>query len=96
MKIETLRQRLREAGAAHEERDGWQRPSWERTADIARTLHRRGFLTKLRQSTGQDVEAGCGLLRVRAAQAARQQAGRTGVTVALHRKVSSRASSSSG
>ncbi|MES2939277.1 MAG: RNA methyltransferase [Pseudomonadota bacterium] len=42
------------------------RPSWERAAQIARTLHRRGILTKLRQSAAQDVEGGCGQLRVRA------------------------------
>ncbi|HEX2825964.1 MAG TPA: RNA methyltransferase [Burkholderiales bacterium] len=45
----------------------YQRPSWERAAHIARTLHGRGILTKLRQSAGQDVEAGCGQLRARAA-----------------------------
>ena len=43
----------------------FKRPSWERAAEIARTLHRRGILTKLRQSAGQDVEAGCGQLRAR-------------------------------
>jgi 23S rRNA (adenine2503-C2)-methyltransferase len=43
----------------------FRRPSWERAADMARTLHRRGVLTKLRQSAGQDVEAGCGQLRAR-------------------------------
>jgi 23S rRNA (adenine2503-C2)-methyltransferase len=43
------------------------RPSWERAAEIARALHRRGVLTKLRRSAGQDVEAGCGQLRARAA-----------------------------
>ena len=32
---------------------------------MARELHRRGILTKLRQSAGQDVEAGCGQLRAR-------------------------------
>ncbi len=47
----------------------YQRPSWERAAEIARTLHRRGILTKLRQSAGQDVDAGCGQLRARAPQA---------------------------
>jgi 23S rRNA (adenine2503-C2)-methyltransferase len=41
------------------------RPSWERAAEIARTLHQRGVLTKLRQSAGQDVEGGCGQLRAR-------------------------------
>ena len=44
----------------------FQRPSWERAAQIARTLHRRGVLTKLRHSAGQDVDAGCGQLRARA------------------------------
>jgi 23S rRNA (adenine2503-C2)-methyltransferase len=44
----------------------FKRPSWERAAEIARTLHRRGILTKLRQSAGQDVDAGCGQLRARA------------------------------
>lgn len=41
------------------------RPSWERAAEIARTLHRRGVLTKLRDSAGQDVDGGCGQLRAR-------------------------------
>jgi 23S rRNA (adenine2503-C2)-methyltransferase len=44
----------------------FRRPSWERAAYIARTLHRRGILTKLRHSAGQDVEGGCGQLRARA------------------------------
>ena len=43
----------------------YRRPSWERAAEIARTLHRRGILTKLRQSAGQDVDGGCGQLRAR-------------------------------
>jgi 23S rRNA (adenine2503-C2)-methyltransferase len=43
----------------------FRRPSWERSAEIARNLHRRGILTKLRHSAGQDVDAGCGQLRVR-------------------------------
>mgnify|MGYP000143135366 CR=1 FL=1 len=46
----------------------FKRPSWERAAEIARTLHRRGILTKLRNSAGQDVEGGCGQLRARALQ----------------------------
>ncbi|HEY0826011.1 MAG TPA: RNA methyltransferase, partial [Ramlibacter sp.] len=46
----------------------FRRPSWERAAEIARTLHRRGILTKLRQSAAQDVEGGCGQLRARAAR----------------------------
>jgi 23S rRNA (adenine2503-C2)-methyltransferase len=44
----------------------FQRPSWERAAEIAHSLHQRGVLTKLRQSAGQDVEGGCGQLRARA------------------------------
>jgi 23S rRNA (adenine2503-C2)-methyltransferase len=44
----------------------FRRPSWERAAAIARVLHRRGILAKLRQSAGQDVDGGCGQLRVRA------------------------------
>jgi 23S rRNA (adenine2503-C2)-methyltransferase len=43
------------------------RPSWERSRDIARTLHQRGILTKLRDSAGQDVDGGCGQLQARAA-----------------------------
>ena len=50
---------------------GYQRPSWERAAEIARTLHRRGVLTKLRQSAGQDVDGGCGQLRAREAVSSR-------------------------
>jgi 23S rRNA (adenine2503-C2)-methyltransferase len=43
----------------------FRRPSWERATAIARSLHRRGILTKLRQSAGQDIEGGCGQLRAR-------------------------------
>jgi len=43
----------------------WRRPSWEHAADMARRLHRRGVLTKLRQSAAQDVDGGCGQLRAR-------------------------------
>jgi len=46
----------------------FRRPSWERAAAIARALHRRGILTKLRHSAGQDVDGGCGQLRARAEQ----------------------------
>lgn len=48
----------------------WRRPAAERAAEMARALHRRGILAKLRQSAGQDVDAGCGQLRVRAGGAA--------------------------
>jgi 23S rRNA (adenine2503-C2)-methyltransferase len=43
----------------------FRRPSSGRAAAIAQALNRRGVLTKLRQSAGQDVDAGCGQLRVR-------------------------------
>ncbi len=43
----------------------FRRPAWDKAADIARQLHRRGILTKLRNSAGQDVEGGCGQLRAR-------------------------------
>jgi 23S rRNA (adenine2503-C2)-methyltransferase len=43
----------------------FRRPSLERAQAIAQSLHRRGVLTKLRQSAGQDVDAGCGQLRAR-------------------------------
>jgi 23S rRNA (adenine2503-C2)-methyltransferase len=44
---------------------GFTRPSWERAAAMARALHRRGVLTKLRHSAGQEIDAGCGQLRAR-------------------------------
>jgi 23S rRNA (adenine2503-C2)-methyltransferase len=47
----------------------YRRPSPERATAMVQTLHRRGVLTKLRQSAGQDVEAGCGQLRARAVAA---------------------------
>ncbi|QHE83633.1 RNA methyltransferase [Hydrogenophaga sp. BPS33] len=50
----------------------YQRPSAERASAIARRLHQRGVLTKLRQSAGQDVEGGCGQLRARAERPARR------------------------
>jgi 23S rRNA (adenine2503-C2)-methyltransferase len=49
----------------------FKRPSWGRAAEIARSLHRRGVLTKLRHSAGQDVDAGCGQLRARSTDARR-------------------------
>ena len=48
----------------------FQRPSAERAREIAQTLHRRGVLTKLRQSAGQDVDGGCGQLRARTSSVA--------------------------
>jgi 23S rRNA (adenine2503-C2)-methyltransferase len=44
------------------------RPSWERCKQMARALHERGILTKLRHSAGQDVDGGCGQLRARVAE----------------------------
>jgi 23S rRNA (adenine2503-C2)-methyltransferase len=42
------------------------RPSWDKARAMAASLHQRGVLTKLRDSAGQDVDAGCGQLRARA------------------------------
>jgi 23S rRNA (adenine2503-C2)-methyltransferase len=55
---------------------GFRRPSWERAAHIARTLHRCGVLAKLRHSAGQEVDAGCGQLRARLTPAAVDPGGR--------------------
>ncbi len=44
---------------------GWRRPPWERATAMAAALNRRGILTRLRRSAGQDVDAGCGQLRAR-------------------------------
>ena len=46
----------------------YQRPGAQQAAALARRLHQRGILTKLRQSAGQDVDGGCGQLRARAVQ----------------------------
>ena len=46
----------------------FRRPSGERCEELARALLRRGILTKLRQSAGQDVDGGCGQLRARASE----------------------------
>ena len=54
------------------------RPSWERARAIATELSRRGVLTKLRDSAGQDVEGGCGQLR------AREAVGRPARVVRIH------------
>lgn len=50
---------------------GWCRPPQERIVAITRALNRRGVLTRVRQSAGQDVDAGCGQLRSREAGARR-------------------------
>lgn len=48
------------------EGDDYQRPDPERILEIVRNLQSRGVLTKVRNSAGQDVDAGCGQLRARA------------------------------
>ena len=47
------------------EGDGFRRPSPERAVALAKGLHRRRILTKLRNSAGQDIDGGCGQLRAR-------------------------------
>ncbi len=51
----------------------WRRPSDERAGASMRALNQRGVLARLRQSAGQDVEAGCGQLRARELAAAPQR-----------------------
>ena len=41
------------------------RPGWDAARALAARLTKRGVLTKLRDSAGQDVEGGCGQLRAR-------------------------------
>jgi len=43
----------------------YRRPAWEQAAEMTRQLNRRGVLTRLRRSAGQDVDGGCGQLRAR-------------------------------
>jgi 23S rRNA (adenine2503-C2)-methyltransferase len=43
----------------------FRRPAWDNAYALARELHSKGVLTKLRNSAGQDVDAGCGQLRAR-------------------------------
>jgi len=47
------------------EGEGFRRPSPERAAALAKGLHQRCILTKLRNSAGQDIDGGCGQLRAR-------------------------------
>ena len=51
----------------------FRRPSWDKAHAIAKFLHGRGVLTKLRDSAGQDVDGGCGQLRARAARPQRPE-----------------------
>ena len=55
----------------------FRRPAWEKATAIARSLHQRGILTKLRQSAAQDVDGGCGQLRSRVTGVQRVQAPRS-------------------
>ena len=43
----------------------FERPNWEAARDLAARLTKRGVLTQLRDSAGQDVEGGCGPSRAR-------------------------------
>jgi 23S rRNA (adenine2503-C2)-methyltransferase len=45
---------------------GFERPAWQRAAEMAGRLHQCGILTRLRDSAGQDIDGGCGHLRARA------------------------------
>ncbi|MBS1190970.1 MAG: rlmN [Rhodocyclaceae bacterium] len=51
---------------------GFSRPAAEKADAMAKELHRRGILTKLRNSAGQDIEGGCGQLRARSGPGKRQ------------------------
>jgi 23S rRNA (adenine2503-C2)-methyltransferase len=62
----------------------FERPSAEHASQMARALSKRGVLTKLRQSAGQDVDAGCGQLRART-QAASQSQDSTGTPIGVFR-----------
>mgnify|MGYP000895074892 CR=1 FL=1 len=53
------------------EGEGFQRPATEKAIALAKSLHSRRILTKLRNSAGQDVDGGCGQLRARALAPAR-------------------------
>ena len=55
------------------ETDGFQRPSQERVIEMLHYLHRRGVLTKIRNSAGQDIDGGCGQLRARAQKKAKNK-----------------------
>jgi len=54
---------------------GFARPEREQAEAMARELHRRGILTKLRNSVGQEVDGGCGQLRARSQRSRRQSTG---------------------
>ena len=68
----------------------FRRPAWERAAEMARQLHRRGVLTKLRRSAAQEVEGGCGQLRARALDGAQPLAPRGRLAERLADRVADR------
>ena len=43
----------------------FRRPDWQRCAELAGRLQRRGIVTRLRDSAGQDIDGACGQLRAR-------------------------------
>jgi 23S rRNA (adenine2503-C2)-methyltransferase len=55
----------------------YRRPAWSRIVAITRALHQGGVLAKVRDSAGQDVDAGCGQLRARAPSAPPQRSARS-------------------
>jgi 23S rRNA (adenine2503-C2)-methyltransferase len=48
---------------------GFKRPARESAEAMSLALYKRGILTKLRQSAGQDIDGGCGQLRARTSRA---------------------------
>lgn len=53
---------------------GFQRPDMARAVEMAARLNRRGILTRLRDSAGQDIDGACGQLRARARLEGRETA----------------------
>ena len=62
----------------------FRRPARERAQALARALHQRGVLTKLRDSAGQDVDAGCGQLRARTVGKEARAIGEDARVIELH------------
>ena len=55
------------------EGDGFRRPAPERAIALAKGLHSRRILSKLRNSAGQDIDGGCGQLRARSTPGRREK-----------------------
>jgi 23S rRNA (adenine2503-C2)-methyltransferase len=53
------------------EGEGFRRPLAEKAIALAKSLHSRRILTKLRNSAGQDIDGGCGQLRARSQRTAK-------------------------